>query len=169
MTNDSPSPGVDSAMVSVGTFTDYAMAQQAVDHLSDNRFPVEHAAIVGTGLKLVENILGRWTVGRAAVAGLTSGAWFGLFIGFLLGLFAATTWWAPVLAGVVVGAIWGAIFGALAHALTRGRRDFTSTKSLQADQYAVMVGAEHVDAARQLLIRLNWQANTASGSRVVSP
>jgi ABC-type branched-subunit amino acid transport system permease subunit len=149
-------------MVSVATFTDYAMAQRAVDYLSDNKFPVEHTAIVGTGLKLVENVLGRMTVGRAALAGLSSGAWFGLFIGLLLGIFLEGNWWAPVLAGVLIGALWGAVFGAIAHAITRGRRDFTSSSSLLADQYAVMVAADHAEPARQLLTRLNWQSNTAN-------
>jgi hypothetical protein len=148
-------------MVTVGTFTEYAMAQRAVDYLSDNRFPVEQSAIVGTNLKLVENVLGRMTVGRAALAGLSSGAWFGLFIGLLLGIFLDGSWWAPVLAGVLIGALWGGVFGAIAHAMTRGRRDFTSTSSLQADQYAVMVTSEQAEPARQLLTRLNWQSNTA--------
>ncbi len=149
-------------MVSVATFTDYAMAQRAVDYLSDNKFPVEHTAIVGTGLKLVENVLGRMTVGRAALAGLSSGAWFGLFIGLLLGIFVDGNWWGPILAGVVIGALWGTVFGAIAHAMTRGRRDFTSASSLQADQYAVMVTSDQAEPARQLLTRLNWQSHTSS-------
>jgi len=152
-------PGPGSSMASVATFDDYGMAQRAVDYLSDNKFPVEHTAIVGTNLKLVENVLGRMTIGRAAVAGLTSGAWFGLFIGLLLGIFIDGGWWAPVLTGVLIGALWGAVFGAIAHAMTRGRRDFTSTSSLQADQYAVMVTSQQAESARELLTRLNWQSH----------
>jgi hypothetical protein len=45
--------------------------------------------------------------------------------------------------------------------MTGGRRDFTSTSSLQASQYAVNVDAEHAESARQLLTRLNWQASGA--------
>ena len=52
--------------VVVATYPDYAAAQQAVDYLSDNKFPVEQTAIVGTDLRLVENVLGRLTTGRAA-------------------------------------------------------------------------------------------------------
>jgi hypothetical protein len=111
--SDDPSgaPALGPSMVTVGTFTDYAKAQRAVDYLSDNKFPVEQSVIVGTNLKLVENVLGRMTVGRAALAGLSSGAWFGLFIGLLLGIFLDGSWWAPILAGVLIGALWGTVFG----------------------------------------------------------
>ena len=61
--------------------------------------------------------------------------------------------------GVVLGAAWGAVFGAVAHAATRGQRDFTSRSSLQASQYAVTADTEHAENARQLLVRLNWQAS----------
>ena len=38
---------------------DYARAQAIVDQLSDAGFPVEHVRIVGTGLRTVEQVLGR--------------------------------------------------------------------------------------------------------------
>jgi hypothetical protein len=147
------------ASVVVAEYPDYAAAQRAVDYLSDQNFPVEHTAIIGTDLRLVENVLGRLTVGRAALAGAGGGAWFGLFIGLLFGIFSTYNWFAVVATGVVVGAIWGAAFGAVAHAATRGQRDFTSRSSLQASQYAVTVDPEHAEQARQLLVRLNWQTS----------
>ena len=146
---------------SLGVYDDYAAAQQAVDYLSDNHFPVERAAIIGTELRLVENVLGRLTTGRAALAGAASGAWFGLLIGLLFAIFTVTAWWAVMLTAVLVGALWGAVFGAIAHAMSGGRRDFTSRSSLQAGQYVVMVDGEHAEPARQLLTRLNWQASGA--------
>lgn len=155
-----PGPDAETASrptVTVASYPDYASAQRAVDYLSDNKFPVEHAQIVGTGLSLVEYVTGRLTTGKAALAGAATGAWFGLFIGLLFGLFVETNWIVVVLTGIVIGAIWGAVFGAIAHAATRGRRDFTSTSSLQAREYAVNVSAEHADQARQLLTQLNWR------------
>ncbi len=154
--------GPSRATVSVATYTDYAAAQRAVDYLSDNQFPVETTAIVGSNLRLVENVLGRLTTGRAALAGAGSGAWFGLFIGLLFGIFTDANWFAVVFSALAIGAFWGALFGALAHGMTRGQRDFTSRSSLQASEYAVMVDAEHSEAARQLLTRMNWQASGAS-------
>jgi hypothetical protein len=140
--------------VTVATYADYAEAQRAVDHLSDNGFPVEQTAIIGTDLRLVERVLGRMTVGRAALAGAASGAWFGLFIGLLFALFSESGWLVVMVAGLLIGALWGAVFGAIAHAMTGGRRDFTSTSYLAAGQYAVTVSAEHADRAAQLLGQL---------------
>jgi hypothetical protein len=155
-------PDMSRATVTIANFGDYPSAQRAVDYLSDNKFPVEHSAIVGKNLSLVENVLGRMTTGRAALAGAASGAWFGLFIGLLFALFSESNWLTVVLTGLVVGALWGAVFGAIAHAATRGQRDFTSRSSLQATEYAIEVDADHADAARQLLTRSNWQASGAS-------
>jgi hypothetical protein len=151
--------------VTVATYPDYASAQRAVDYLSDNHFPVEQTMIVGTDLRLVEKVLGRLTTGRAALAGAASGAWFGFFIGLLFALFTTSAWWSILLVAVIIGAIWGAVFGAIAHAVTGGRRDFTSTSTLVAGQYAVTVDAEQADAARQLLTRLNWRTAEANSQR----
>ena len=145
----------------VGTFADYAAAQQAVDLLSDQKFPVQRTAIIGTDLRLVENVLGRLTTGRAALAGAASGAWFGLFIGLIFGLFSDSGWFGVILFCLLIGAAWGAIFGAIAHAATGGRRDFASRSSIQAGQYAVMTDPDLADQARQILIQLNWRASGA--------
>jgi Heat induced stress protein YflT domain len=140
--------------VAVASYPDYASAQRAVDFLSDLKFPVEHTAIVGTDLRLVETVLGRLTVGRAAGAGALSGAWFGLFIGLLFGLFSTYNWFAVVITGVVAGAAWGAVFGAVAHAATRGQRDFSSRSTIVAMQYAVTVEPAYAEQAREILTRL---------------
>jgi hypothetical protein len=148
--------------VAVARYADYASAQRAVDFLSDNGFPVERTAIIGTNLRLVETVLGRLTIGRAAMAGAASGAWFGLFIGFLFTLFSNSAWWAVLLSAIVIGAVWGGVFGAIAHGLTGGRRDFTSRSTLQAGEYAVSVDAEVAEEARALVTRLTWRDSGAS-------
>jgi hypothetical protein len=151
-------PTMRRAMVTIATYPDYPAAQRAVDYLSDNRFPVERTAIVGTNLALVENVLGRMTTGRAALAGAATGAWFGLFIGLLFGIFAVGNWIGVVVTAVLIGAAWGAIFGAIAHAMSGGRRDFTSASSLRANEYAVTVDQDVADDARQLIGRMTWQS-----------
>ena len=156
-----PGAGVPSTAVVVGTYLDYALAQQAVDYLSDNHFPVDRTAIIGTDLRLVENVLGRWTTARAAGAGAASGAWFGLLIGLLFGIFSNSNWFAVIIVCVLIGAAWGAAFGAIAQAATGGRRDFASRSSLQAGQYAVTTDPEVADQARSLLVQLNWNASGA--------
>ncbi len=140
--------------VTVATYPDYQQAQRAVDFLSDTNFRVERVAIIGTGLRTVENVLGRLTVGKAALAGAASGAWFGLFIGVLLGLFSVSDWWKVILSTVLIGIFWFALFGAIAQAMTKGQRDFTSQKSLQATEYGISVDAAYADQATQLLARL---------------
>ena len=122
-----------------------------MDYLSDRGFPVENTAIVGTGLHIVEQVTGRLTVGRAFLTGMGAGAWFGLLIGLLLGLFAVGSWVAVVLTAVVIGALWGAIFGSIAHAMTRGQRDFSSRRRLEASEYAVNVTPSLADHAREML------------------
>lgn len=139
------------ATAAVATYPDYLDAQHAVDRLSDLGFPVDRVTIVGENVRLVERVLGRMTVGRAALAGAGTGAWFGLLIGVLLGIFTVAAWWRVMLFAIVAGLLWGAVFGAIAHAMTGGRRDFASTSSLQADTYTLLVEAELADRARQLL------------------
>jgi hypothetical protein len=147
--------------VPVASYPDYAQAQRAVDYLSDNKFPVEKTSIVGTDLRLVENVLGRLTTARAAALGTASGAWFGIFVGLLLGIFSDSNWFSVIFVCLIIGAIWGAVFGAIAQAATGGRRDFTSRSSLQASQYGVIVEADAADEAKALLTRLNWNESGA--------
>ena len=82
--------------------------------------PVERVAIVGTGLKTVEQVAGRLTTGQAALAGAGQGAMIGLFFGLLFGLFftVAQDFFDVVLYGIVAGAIFGSIFGAIGQAAT---------------------------------------------------
>jgi MFS family permease len=134
--------------VLVGTYSNYGDAQRAVDRLSDARFPVEHIQIVGRDLTIVEDVTGRMTKARAAA----TGAWFGLFIGLLVGLFTTgPEWLGLVRGGLLIGAFWGAVFGFVAHWATRGMRDFASLRGLAAASYDVLVDEEHADRARSLL------------------
>ncbi|CCH88482.1 conserved membrane protein of unknown function [Modestobacter italicus] len=141
--------------VQVGSYESYAQAQAAVDHLSDQKFPVENVTIIGSDLRQVERVLGRMTWGRAMGAGAASGAWWGLFVGLLLGIFAVTgtAWIGSILTGLLIGLVFGAVFGALGYAVTRGQRDFTSTSQVVASHYDVLCEAGHAERARELLAR----------------
>ncbi|GAB2584304.1 membrane protein [Paractinoplanes abujensis] len=146
------------AGTSVGDYPTYAAAQQAVDYLSDHGFPVEHATIVGTDLRLVETVTGRMTVARAALAGAGGGAWLGLFIGAVFALLATTGWWLIIAASTAAGTAWGATTAAVAHAATRGRRDFSSHRHLAAVRYHLTVAAEHAEHANRLLLQQYWRS-----------
>lgn len=138
---------------SVGSYDSYAEAQRAVDLLSDEGFPVERVAIVGTGLRYVEQVAGRLTTARAALAGAGQGMLLGLIFALFLGLFfrVAGAYFAVIIYGVVMGAVLGAVIGALGHAFTGGRRDFSSVAGMAAERYEVMADFEVADRARQLL------------------
>ncbi len=139
----------------IATYATYLAAQRAVDFLSDREFPVQHVTIVGTNLQMVERVTGRLTYGRVAAAGAATGAWFGLFVGLLLSLFApGNSMVGTVLPALVIGAGFGILFGVLSYAFTGGRRDFTSTSQVVASQYALLCAADHAAAAEQLLAEL---------------
>jgi hypothetical protein len=139
----------------IASYASYRDAERAVDYLSDQKFPVERISIVGRGLRTVEHITGRMTSAMAAAHGALSGALAGVLIGWLFALF---DWFDPVVSrgwlildGLWFGALVGALYGLLAHALTRGRRDFTSIGAMQADRYDVLVDDEVADEAADLL------------------
>jgi hypothetical protein len=132
----------------VASYDDYALAQRAVDRLSDDGFPVEHLDIIGSDLRLIERVTGRLTKGRAAAAGAASGAWFGLLIGMLLGIFTAGPWLGFLIVGAVIGSAWGALFAFLGHAAYKGARDFASARSLVATRYDIVARNGFADAAR---------------------
>ena len=139
----------------IGSYDTYVEAQRAVDYLSDQQFPVQHVSIVGSDLRMVENVLGRLTRGRAALAGAASGAWFGLFVGVLLSLFADNAnSFALIVAALLYGAVFGSIFGFVGHALSKGKRDFTSRSKIVASAYEIRCVWAEADRAREVLAGL---------------
>lgn len=134
----------------IASFDRYPDAQQLVDQMSDDGFPVENLRIVGDGVRTVEHVTGRMTNAKAALGGAATGAWFGLFVGLLFVLFAVGPLWLWIwvlLIPVIIGALWGAALGFAAHWSTRGMRDFSSVKTLVAQRYDVYVTAEQAERA----------------------
>ncbi len=130
---------------------DYAEAQRLVDYLSDNGFPVEHTRIIGTGIRSVEQVTGRQTNARAAARGAGAGAWVGFLVGLLFFFFVVGPgWWLMILTAVVMGAVGGAMVGFFSHWSTRGARDFTSVRRLDAANYEVEVAAAYYTEARRV-------------------
>jgi len=145
------------ARTTVATYGSYPEAERAVDFLSDKEFPVERVAIVGTGLKTVEQVAGRLTTGRAALAGGVQGATIGLFFSLLLGLFFTLEegFFGLLLYGIVLGTLFGAVLAAVGQAMQRGRRDFASVRGMEAERYEVQVDHEVSAKAKQLLGELD--------------
>jgi hypothetical protein len=139
----------------VASFERYEEAEQAVERLAELGFPVDRVTIVGHGVKLVERITGRVTMGQAALQGALAGAVTGALIGWLFGVF---NWFQPIVHtlwltvdGLWFGGLAGALIALLAHAATRGRRDFASTRGLQADRYDLVVDEGVAREAARLL------------------
>ena len=138
----------------LASYDNYLDAQEAVDKLSDNKFPVQAVAIVGVDLRMVEQVIGRMSWGRAAVGGLLTGAWFGLLLGFFVSFFAKTedlSAWSIVLLGLVYGAGFGIIFGLASYWMTGGKRDFVSRSQISAARYDVHVDGQVIAEARRIL------------------
>ena len=130
----------------IASFPDYAQAQHAVDALADRRLPVERLAIVGAGLQSYEQITGRKGYWRAALQGFASGAVVGALLGWILGLLTLIE---PLVSaillglwGLLIGAVIGAVIGLIAHALSGGRRDFSSVSTVRAERYDVLAEAD---------------------------
>jgi hypothetical protein len=139
----------------IASFDDYFEAQRAVDRLSDEGFPVERVAIVGTGLRYVEQVTGRFTTGRAAAVGAVHGATLGALLALAFGLIFTLD---PdpallllMLYGLVAGAGMGALLGAATHAAAGGTRDFASVAAMEAERYEILVDDEVADRAAALL------------------
>jgi hypothetical protein len=84
-----------------------------------------------------------------------TGALVGVLIGWLFGIF---NWFDPIVSalwlaldGLWFGAIVGAIAGLLGHALSRGRRDFSSIGMTTAGRYEILVDSDAAEEAARLL------------------
>ncbi|MBW0089346.1 glycine zipper family protein [Pseudonocardia sp. KRD-184] len=135
----------------IASYPTYDEAQYTVDALADRRFPVSGLAIVGANLQSYEQVTGRRGYGRAGGESAVNGALVGALVGWLLGVFSLVQ---PLvsalllaLVGVVLGALVGLLLGFLAHALSGGRRDFSSVSSVRAERYDILALAEIADEA----------------------
>jgi hypothetical protein len=134
--------------VVLGSYRSHDAAQHAVDVLAEHKFPVEHVTIVGTGLKLEELVLGRWTLPRALLTGASTGGWIGLLIGLVFWIVSP---WAvgAVITAILLGIVFGAVFSTVAYLMQRRR--FMSAPTVVADRYDILVDAEFAEEASRLL------------------
>lgn len=138
---------------SVGVYDDYLQAQRVVDYLSDQQFPVQNIALVGTDLKSVERVTGRLTRAKAATAGALSGLWIGLFVGIAFSLFSNHGQLGFLITTPLLGAAFMLVWSQIGFtAATRGgTRDFTSASRIVATKYEVLVEHGVAEQARELL------------------
>jgi hypothetical protein len=152
-TKTSPATQDSRARHAIASYSSYPEAEHAVDSLSDQGVAVEHTAIVGKGLRSVEQVTGRMTAGRAALSGLGEGALIGTLFALLFGIFfTGPAFGYLLLYGVVTGGLFGVTIGLIAYAVeSDGRRDFVSETSMSAERYEVQADDEVVAEARSAL------------------
>jgi hypothetical protein len=136
---------------SLGTFTSYDDAQRVVDTLAERSFEVETTQIIGTNLRMVEQVTGRQTWPKAILTGMVQGVWFGLFIGLVLSILSDTSFLGAIAWGISWGVVFWGAFAALDYAWARGRRDFTSLSVTVPTTFEVLVESDHADRARRSL------------------
>jgi hypothetical protein len=135
------------------SFDNYEDAQKIVDRLSESRFPVEHVAIVGVDLRMVEAVLGRMSWARAALGGLATFAWLGAFIGLFVSFFGGqeVSTFEYVLLGLLYGSGFGIVFGLASFAIQGRRHEFVSQQQFVAARYDVLCDGEVMGQARKAL------------------
>lgn len=129
---------------SVGVYNTYDDAQRVVDFLADQKFPVQHLAIVGTELRSVERVLGRRNWGTVILAGVQNGVTTGIMISLLMMLFvqeAAANPLVIIVYALLIGIFVGVVMSSISYWAARGKRDFTSVSQTIATKYEVL--AEH--------------------------
>lgn len=143
----------------VGSYGTYKKAQQAVDHLADNDFPVRGVTIVGVDPMLVERVDAHLTWRRVLATGALSGAWLGLFVGLLMSLFTASSGILPIMIGLLFGVVFGLTSAAVRYASARGQRNFVSHSQFVARRYDVLSQPPTAERARNLLAALALRDN----------
>ena len=149
--DDTPQP----ARRIVASYADHRDAEKAVDYLASNSFPVEHVAIVGRELELVEQVTGRLTALDAAARGALTGAVTGLLIGWLFAIF---TWFDPRIASgwLIIDGLWfgtlvGTVMGLVMYLITKSRRGFEAVSTMQPAYFDIAVDDMYADDAARML------------------
>lgn len=135
----------------VGRYRTYAQAQKAVDHMADENFPVAMVSIIGSDLKSVEQVTGRLSYPRVALQGALNGVVFGAFFGLLMSLLGGANMAASLGLTMVLGGAFWMLMATITYAMSRGKRDFTSTSRIVAGSYEVLAAPEVAGQARQVL------------------
>jgi hypothetical protein len=137
--------------VSLGSYPNYVQAQGVVEALAEGHFEVEQTQIIGSDLRMVEQVTGRLTWPRVLISGVVGGAWFGVFVGLLLNILTTASFGRSMSFGLTWGVIFGGVFAAVGYGLTTGRRDFASRSAIVPGRFEVLVSADHADHARSVL------------------
>lgn len=134
----------------IASYRSYQEAVQAVEVLGDAEFPLNAVTIVGSDLHMVENVMGKLTPGRVALAGAGQGLTWGVFLGLMTMVFVPDVPAILPIMAVTSGLVAGILITVLSWMMRRNRRSFAAQSQLVASKYAVLV-SEQTDHAFKLL------------------
>lgn len=141
----------------VGSFNSYDSAAQAVERLGEAGFPLASITIVGSDLHIAEDIVGKLTPAKVALAGATQGLAWGIAFGLMLFVLMGNTAGFYPLFGVALGVLLGIVMTVAPWALNQKKRGFASRSQLVASRYALLV-SEQADLAFRLLQEMGIHA-----------
>lgn len=153
MSVNSPRPNLMAELpkgTEVASYAKYQDATAAVEALESADFPIGSVTIAGSDLHLVENVLGRLTAARVAIAGAGQGLTWGLFMGLfaLIALPEAGPYVALI--AISIGVLAGVLLNVFFWSISAKKKSFNSQSSLVASRYAILV-SEQADKAHQIL------------------
>ncbi len=135
----------------LGTYESYPEAQRIVDRLAKADFPIAKLAIVGNNLTSVEIVTRKRSWNRAALSGIISGAWLGIFMGLLLSLLSPAFTWQLFAAAVFIGAAVGLFLQLGSYAVARRNRDFESQTLVVGGNYQIVLAPGFLARAQHVL------------------
>lgn len=135
----------------VAVYDTYQAAASAIDTLVEREFPVDKVSVIGSELRSIERITTGLSYPKAALSGLASGLWFGLFLGLIMVIWSPTSGLNYLFAALVLGAGFGIISGVATYAFTRRYKNYQSTNAVVATKYSLVVAPEVAGQAQAIL------------------
>ena len=160
--NNSQNPrGIGGAMpngAQVAEFAHYPEAVSYVERILRGNFPATSVAIVGTGLSTVERVRAKINYGKVAISGAMNGVWLGLFVYLIFGNTeqGTTNQTVPLFSigsALLVGAGVGMLWQVIRFSMNKSKRTFTSSSTVIATSYAVLVPSELTSEANEAFIK----------------
>lgn len=140
--------------IEVAVYDTYQAAAGAIDTLVEREFPVDKVSVIGSELRSIERITSGLSYPKAALSGLASGLWFGLFLGLIMVIWSPASGVNYLFAALALGAGFGIISGVATYAFTRRYKNYQSTNAVVATKYSIVVSPEVAAQAQGIL---GWQ------------
>ncbi|WP_430592563.1 general stress protein [Humidisolicoccus flavus] len=147
----------------VGTYETYEGAQRAMARLAKAELDLPALTIVGSDLRIVEQITGKLSWGRVALNGAFRGVMFGILFTLISLLLFPDALTQGVLLYPLVGVAVGMLLSITLHSLSKRRRTYASVQQVVAAKYEIIAaGAVAFKASTILGSTLNAQSVPAS-------